>query len=109
MTIVEDAKKGIITEEMKIVAKDEGLDPEFIRRGIAAGRIVIPPTSPYRQVKLCGLGEGLRTKINASIGVSSDIVDDEMEVKKQSLPRRQVPTHSWNWVPVETSSGSGKK
>ncbi len=81
MTIVEDAKKGIITEEMKIVAKDEGLDPEFIRRGIAAGRIVIP-TSPYRQVKLCGLGEGLRTKINASIGVSSDIVDDEMEVKK---------------------------
>ena len=81
MTIVEDAKKGIITEEMKIVAKDEGLDPEFIRRGIAAGRIV-NPTSPYRQVKLCGLGEGLRTKINASIGVSSDIVDDEMEVKK---------------------------
>lgn len=81
MTIVEDAKNGTITEEMKIVAKEEGLDPEFIRRGIAAGRIVIP-TSPYRDVKLCGLGEGLRTKINASIGVSSDIVDEDMEVKK---------------------------
>jgi phosphomethylpyrimidine synthase len=81
MTIVEDARKGIITEEMKIVAKDEGLDPEFIRRGVAAGRIVIP-TSPYRQVKICGIGEGLRTKVNASIGVSSDIVDEEMEVKK---------------------------
>ena len=50
MTIVEDAQKGIITEEMKVVAKDEGLDPEFIRRGVAAGRIVIP-TSPYRQVQ----------------------------------------------------------
>jgi phosphomethylpyrimidine synthase len=81
MTIVEDAKNGIITEEMKIVAKEEGLDPEFIRRGIAAGRVVIP-TSPYRDVKLCGLGEGLRTKINASIGVSSDIVDEDMEVQK---------------------------
>ncbi|AKB76095.1 Thiamin biosynthesis protein ThiC [Methanosarcina lacustris Z-7289] len=81
MTIVEDAKNGTITEEMKIVAKDEGLDPEFIRRGIAAGRIVIP-TSPYRQVKLCGVGEGLRTKVNASIGVSSDIMDVDMEVKK---------------------------
>ncbi|AKB18933.1 MULTISPECIES: phosphomethylpyrimidine synthase ThiC [unclassified Methanosarcina] len=81
MTIVEDAKNGTITEEMKIVAKAEGLDPEFIRRGIAAGRIVIP-TSPYRDVKLCGLGEGLMTKINASIGVSSDIVDEDMEVQK---------------------------
>ena len=81
MTIVEDAKNGTITEEMKIVAKEEGLDPEFIRRGIAAGRIVIP-TSPYRDVKLCGLGEGLRTKVNASIGVSSDIMDVDMEVKK---------------------------
>ncbi|MFY1112593.1 MAG: phosphomethylpyrimidine synthase ThiC [Methanosarcinaceae archaeon] len=81
MTIVEDAKNGIITEEMKIVAKEEGLDPEFIRRGIASGRVVIP-TSPYRDVKLCGLGEGLRTKINASIGVSSDIVDEDMEVQK---------------------------
>ncbi|MDD4748590.1 MAG: phosphomethylpyrimidine synthase ThiC [Methanosarcinaceae archaeon] len=81
MTIVEDAKNGVITEEMKIVAKAEGLEPEFIRRGIAAGRIVIP-TSPYRDVKLCGIGEGLRTKVNASIGVSSDIMDENMEVKK---------------------------
>ena len=81
MTIVEDAQKGIITDEMKIVAKDEGLDPEFILRGVAAGRIVIP-TSPYRKVKICGIGEGLRTKVNASIGVSSDIVDVDMEINK---------------------------
>ena len=51
MTIVEDAQKGMITDEMKIVAKDEGVNPDFILRGIAAGRIVIP-TSPYRQVKI---------------------------------------------------------
>ncbi len=81
MSILEDAKNGIITEEMKIVAQDEGLDAEFVRRGVASGRIVIP-TSPYRQVKICGIGEGLRTKVNASIGVSSDIVDPEMEVTK---------------------------
>ena len=81
MTIVEDSQKGMITDEMKIVAKNEGLDPEFIRRGIAAGRIVIP-TSPYREVKICGIGEGLMTKVNASIGVSSDIVDVDMEIKK---------------------------
>ena len=81
MTIVEDAKRGEITEEMKTVAADEGLEPEFIRRGIAAGRIVIPVT-PYRDIRHCGIGEGLRTKVNASIGASSDIIDEEAEVEK---------------------------
>lgn len=81
MSIVTDAKNGTITEEMKKVAEIEGVEPEFVRRGIAAGRIVIP-TSPYRDVRLCGLGEGLTTKVNASIGASSDIVDEELEVEK---------------------------
>ncbi|MGP8321270.1 MAG: phosphomethylpyrimidine synthase ThiC [Methanosarcinaceae archaeon] len=81
MSIVTDAQNGKITEEMKTVAKIEGLEPEFIRRGIAAGRIVIPLT-PYRDVKHCGIGKGLTTKVNASIGTSSDISDVEMEVKK---------------------------
>jgi phosphomethylpyrimidine synthase len=33
-------------------------------------------------VKYCGIGEGLRTKVNASVGTSSDIVDIDMEVEK---------------------------
>ena len=81
MATVTDAKNGLITEKMKIVAQQEGLDPEFIRRQIAAGRIVIPD-SPYRDVKVCGIGQGLRTKINASIGSSSDIVDMDLEIAK---------------------------
>ncbi len=66
---------------MKIVAKAEGKTPEFILRGIASGRIVIP-RSPYRYTKPVGIGKGLCTKVNASIGTSSDIVDVEMEVEK---------------------------
>jgi phosphomethylpyrimidine synthase len=81
MTFLEDAKRGIITEEMQAVARDEGVTEDFVRRGMAAGRIVIP-ISPYRKVKLCGIGEGLRTKVNASVGTSSDIMDVEMEVEK---------------------------
>jgi phosphomethylpyrimidine synthase len=81
MSLVDDARNGKITEEMKIVAADEGVEPEFVRRGIAAGRIVIP-VSPYRDVKLCGIGNGLRTKVNASIGTSSDISDIDMEIEK---------------------------
>jgi phosphomethylpyrimidine synthase len=79
--ILEDAKSGRITEEMKTVAEDEGVAPEFILRGMVSGRIVIP-TSPYRYTRPVGIGKGLRTKVNASIGTSSDIVDVDMEVEK---------------------------
>ncbi|WP_424359814.1 phosphomethylpyrimidine synthase ThiC [Methanocella sp. MCL-LM] len=81
MSFLEQAKRGEITEEMKIVARDEGVTPEFIQRGVAAGRIVIPVT-PYRNIRAMGIGEGLRTKVNASIGTSSDIVDINTEVEK---------------------------
>jgi len=87
MTILEDAQKGIVTDEMRTVARLEGVTEDFIRRGMASGRIVIP-ISPYRDVKLCGIGEGLRTKVNASVGTSSDIVDVEMEVEKTRQAER---------------------
>lgn len=81
MSFLEDAKNGKITEEMREVAKAEGVTPEFVQRGVANGHIVIPVT-PYRNIKHCGIGKGLRTKVNASIGTSSDIVDVDYEVKK---------------------------
>jgi len=81
MSIVADAKRGIVTEEMKQVAKAEGVTEDFVRRGVAEGHIVIP-VSPYRKVKICGIGEGLRTKVNASIGTSTDIVNIPEEVEK---------------------------
>lgn len=87
MTIVEDAQAGIITDEMKVVAKQEGVTEDFIRRGIAAGHIVIN-ISPYRDVKLCGIGSGLTTKVNCSIGTSTDIVDIDMEVEKAKAGER---------------------
>jgi len=79
--LLDDACAGRLTDEMKIVAEAEGKTPEFILRGIASGRIVIP-RSPYRYTKPVGIGKGLATKVNASIGTSSDIVDVEMEVEK---------------------------
>ncbi|MDD1713185.1 MAG: phosphomethylpyrimidine synthase ThiC [Methanoregulaceae archaeon] len=81
MSMIGDARAGIINEAMRDVARHEGVTEEFIRRGIVDGHIVIP-VSPYRDVKVCGIGEGLRTKVNASIGTSSDIVDIDMEVEK---------------------------
>lgn len=80
-TQIEDAKKKIITAEMKAVAGAEGLTPEYIREKIAAGQIVIP-NNKNRRSKIVGIGKGLRTKVNASIGTSSDICDIGAECRK---------------------------
>ncbi|MCX5870104.1 MAG: phosphomethylpyrimidine synthase ThiC [Deltaproteobacteria bacterium] len=86
-TQIELAREGIITEAMKKVAMDEGfgLDPETIRQRVAVGHIVIAihPNRPLQ--KVVGIGRGLRTKVNASIGTSSDIADIELEVRKAQM------------------------
>ncbi|NJD53279.1 MAG: phosphomethylpyrimidine synthase ThiC [Candidatus Methanoperedens sp.] len=84
MSLITEARNGNITEEMKKVAEIEGVEPEFVRRGVESGRIVIP-VSPYRHTRPCGIGKGLRTKVNASIGTSSDIMDVDMEIKKAKV------------------------
>ncbi len=84
MTLIDRAKQGIITNEMKTVASDEGVTPEFVCRGIANGQIVIP-ISPYRETKPIGIGKGLKTKVNASVGTSSDIEDVDLEVEKTKV------------------------
>lgn len=84
MTQMDKAKKGIITEEMKTIAKEENVSEDFIRRGVANGRIIIP-SNINREVKPVGIGEGLRTKVNATIGTSTDIVDLKMEEEKAEI------------------------
>jgi phosphomethylpyrimidine synthase len=81
-TQIELAKDGIISEQMQAVAQDEKIDVNIIRRRVAKGQIVIP-NNPFRKgSKVVGIGRGLRTKVNASIGTSSDICDIDMEVRK---------------------------
>src|SRR5687768_6920447 len=75
------AKEGIITDEMRMVAEDEGLDPELIRQGVAAGTIVIPKNI-HHNFRPRGIGKGLTTKINANIGHSSDHQDEGEELHK---------------------------
>jgi len=80
MTRIEAAKKGIITEEVKLVASDEGLTPEQLSQDIASGVSVIPINRNHK-IKPLGIGKNMRTKINANIGTSKDKVsiDEEME------------------------------
>jgi len=91
MTQLEKARKGLITKEMKIVAKEEGVTPEYIRRGIAKGTIVIVRNVKHTIIKPLAIGEGLRTKVNANIGTSRDHVDFNLELKNLRLPLLQAP------------------
>lgn len=84
MTQLESAKKGKISAEMRRVAKAEGVDPEFVRRGIARGKIVIPKNIHHKLKTLCGIGQGLKTKINANIGTSKDSSNIARELIKMS-------------------------
>lgn len=81
-TQIELARKMVITNEMQKVAKEEGLAPDWICERVAEGRIVIPANPNRKQQKAVGIGFGLRTKVNASIGTSSDISNLDLEIRK---------------------------
>jgi len=80
-TQVEYAKEGTVTQVMETIAATEGLSVDSVRERIAKGQIVVP-LNKNRKSKVVGIGRGLSTKINASIGTSTDIVDIDAEVRK---------------------------
>ena len=81
MTQIEAARAGIVTDEMRYVAEQENRPVEFIMEGLKKGTIVIPKNKNH-DIKPMGIGEGLRTKVNANIGTSSDIAQLDMELEK---------------------------
>lgn len=82
MTQLELALKGIISPQMQAVARQEQVEPEFIRKGVTEGNIVIPANVNHRNLKPIGIGKGLRTKVNANFGTSSDYGSVETELEK---------------------------
>src|SRR5664280_107720 len=84
MTRIEQAKKGIVTEEMKAVALAEGISPEKFASDIAQGVSVIS-RNLIRETAPLGIGKGLRTKINANIGTSKDKISFDSELQKLDI------------------------
>jgi len=82
VTQLEQAQKGVLTPEMKIVAEDEGLHPEDLLRDVAAGFTVIPANKLRPRNRQVGIGRNLKVKVNANIGTSSDQADIEVELAK---------------------------
>jgi phosphomethylpyrimidine synthase len=67
---------------MKHVAEKEGVGTDFIIQGLAEGEIIIPANVNHKNLIPCGIGKGLRTKVNANIGTSSDFCELSMELRK---------------------------
>jgi phosphomethylpyrimidine synthase len=83
LTRLESALNEVITPEMEQIAAQEGVAPEFLRRGVAEGTIVILHNNRRRGCPVA-VGSGLRTKVSASIGLygdSSRIADEQAKIE----------------------------
>lgn len=82
MTQILEARAGRITPAMKRVAEKENLNPEYIRENVAKGLIAIPANINHTNLDPCGVGKGLKTKVNANIGTSPQYPELDKELTK---------------------------
>ena len=85
-TQMSTAGRGIATEEMLQVTKDEDIDINFLIPKVANGSIIIPRNNERKQkIKVVGIGKGLRTKVNVNIGTSTLYQNLDEEVSKAKV------------------------
>lgn len=79
-TLLNQLNKGESPEAFHVVSGEERISPEVLADDVLSGKTVIPAANSGRLVKPTGIGAGLRTKVNANIGASSEAVsmDDEL-------------------------------
>src|SRR3954447_8768474 len=87
MTQIEQARQGIVTQEMEAVARRENLDPALVREEVARGRMVIPANVVHLELGLEPMGIGIKAKckINANIGNSAVTSDIDNELAKLKM------------------------
>lgn len=69
-------------------AAAEGVDPDALANQILQGTAVIPAGNTGRRVRPTAIGTGLRTKVNANLGTSSEVVSVDEEVEKLQVAVR---------------------
>ena len=82
MTQLELARSGIVSPQVKHVAEKEGVEIDSILQGLIDGTTIIPANANHTNLIPCGIGKGLKTKVNANIGTSSDFFDIDTELQK---------------------------
>ena len=87
-TQMEAAKKGIITPEMKIVAKKENIEEDKLMKLVACGQVAIPCNINHKSISPEGIGTGMKTKINVNLGISGDCKNYDVEMQKVDMAIR---------------------
>ena len=87
VTLLDRVRNHEITEEIRCVAEAEEINAEKLRRLVAAGRVVIPRNICLRASPV-GIGECMRTRINANVGTSADFANVADEVEKARVAVR---------------------
>ena len=82
MTQMDAARKGIVTEELKKVAKKEGMEEKELMKLVAEGKAIIPANRLHKCLDPNGIGSMLKTKINVNLGTSRDCKDLDLELQK---------------------------
>jgi len=88
-TQINSARGGIITKQMKTVAKNEQISPQIVCKETATGKLVIPANKIHlkKNLKPIGIGRAVTIKVNANIGTSSasSSIKDELDKLSAAL------------------------
>jgi len=85
-TQMTSARRGIATDEMKQVAKDEDVTLDWLISKIASGSIIIPSNNVRKEkIHNVGIGKGMKTKVNVNIGTSTLNVNLDEEIEKAKV------------------------
>ena len=85
MSLLDAAIGGEEVPAINAVAKAEGVRPGLLSKQVASGHVIILQRESKPPV---GIGKGLRTKINANIGSSSEVIDPEIEIEKAKIAEK---------------------
>ncbi|MDD8019932.1 MAG: phosphomethylpyrimidine synthase ThiC [Acidobacteriota bacterium] len=85
MSLVKQARKGILTPAIRKIAAVEKIHPDELLSLLAAGRVVIPYNRRHDSIQPIAIGQKMRTKVNVNLGTSRDYPDLQSEIAKLKL------------------------
>ena len=102
--ILENARKGIATNAVRLALETEHISTEDALKKIAAGHAVVPANNIRNVAKPCLIGGGSRIKVNANIGSSMD-----HESMVEELDKLKMAVSNGADTVMDLSTGTGWK
>ncbi|MBE0429842.1 MAG: phosphomethylpyrimidine synthase ThiC [Thermoleophilia bacterium] len=87
-TTLDRLRRGSIPYAVEKAAATEGVSSERLAAQMLDGSAVIPAGRAGRQLRLAAIGAGLRTKVNANLGTSSEMVSAHEEAAKLEMAEK---------------------